>query len=118
MIVCARLQLQDKEWCMFTLSLPLCLSHVKRHPEGVGSVAFKEIEAAELCVTKMNGRWYGGRKLEVITWDGLTDYQVEETHGEREVRLKQWEDFLETGTTQVRVDLIKHPWLLCTCRPY
>ena len=33
----------------------------QRHPDGVVSLAFKEFEAADLCVTRMNGRWYAGR---------------------------------------------------------
>ena len=56
-----------------------------------------------MCVGRMNGRWYGGRQLEVKLWDGVTNYQVEETDQEREVRLKQWEDFLEKGTTEHEV---------------
>ena len=50
--------------------------HIKRHVDGVGSVAFKDVDAADQCVLKMNGRWYGGKQLEVFTWDGTTDYQV------------------------------------------
>ncbi len=74
---------------------------MQRHPEGVGSVAFKDYESADMCVAKMHGRWYGGRKLEVSLWDGVANYQVEETHQEREVRLRQWEEFLEAGTNEV-----------------
>ena len=48
-----------------------------------------------MCVQAMNGRWYGGRQLEVVHWDGVTNYQVEETEKEREERLKQWENFLD-----------------------
>ena len=48
----------------------------QRHPDGVVSLAFKEFEAADLCVTRMNGRWYAGRQLEVSLWDGLMDFQV------------------------------------------
>ena len=58
-------------------------------------MAFKEFEAADECVLRMNGRWYGGQQLEVSTWDGLTNYQVEETDQEREVRISAWENFLE-----------------------
>ena len=68
---------------------------MQRHPEGVASVAFKEFEAAELCVGAMKGRWYGGQQLDVYTWDGITDLQIEETAQEREKRLETWEKFLE-----------------------
>lgn len=60
-------------------------------------MAFKEFESAELCVEKMNGRWYAQRQLDVSLWDGLTNYQVEETDQEREQRIEKWEKFLDTG---------------------
>ena len=50
---------------------------IQRHPEGVASIGFKEAESAEACVRAMNGRWYGGRRLEVVVWDGVTNYQVQ-----------------------------------------
>ena len=49
---------------------------MQRHPEGVASIGFKEAESADMCVRAMNGRWYGGRQLEVVVWDGVTNYQV------------------------------------------
>ena len=74
-----------------------CSITMQRHPDGVGSVAFKEFESADLCVQKLNGRWFGGQKLVVSYWDGATNYQVEETDQEREQRLKKWEQFLKEG---------------------
>ncbi|XP_022536803.1 HIV Tat-specific factor 1 isoform X1 [Astyanax mexicanus] len=65
-----------------------------RHPDGVASVAFKEPEEADMCQTVLDGRWFGGRKLSAQLWDGVTDYQVEETSREREERLKGWSTFL------------------------
>jgi RNA recognition motif-containing protein len=65
-----------------------------RHVDGVVSVAFKDFEAAELTIQTMNGRYYGGSQLEVFEWDGVTNYQVEETEGEREQRLRQWESYI------------------------
>ncbi|XP_048369953.1 HIV Tat-specific factor 1 [Sphaerodactylus townsendi] len=65
-----------------------------RHPDGVASVAFKEMEEADGCKQALHGRWFGGRQLCVETWDGVTDYQVEETVREREERLKGWDTFL------------------------
>ncbi|XP_041885288.1 HIV Tat-specific factor 1 [Corvus kubaryi] len=65
-----------------------------RHPDGVASVSFKEATEADLCKLTLNGRWFGGRQLSAETWDGVTDYQVEETAREREERLKVWESFL------------------------
>ncbi|XP_039210685.1 HIV Tat-specific factor 1 [Crotalus tigris] len=65
-----------------------------RHPDGVASISFKEAEEADVCKQALNGRWFGGRQLSVETWDGVTDYQVEETSREREERLKGWQEFL------------------------
>ncbi|NXM95837.1 HTSF1 factor, partial [Sylvia borin] len=65
-----------------------------RHPDGIASVSFKEATEADLCKLTLNGRWFGGRQLSAETWDGVTDYQVEETAREREERLKVWESFL------------------------
>eukprot|EP00058_Branchiostoma_floridae_P027609 XP_002613100.1 hypothetical protein BRAFLDRAFT_125707 [Branchiostoma floridae] len=68
-----------------------------RHPDGVASVAYKEAEMADAAVAALNGRWFGGRQLNVALWDGVTDYQIEETDREREERLKKWEEFLDLG---------------------
>nr|DBA20921.1 TPA: hypothetical protein GDO54_017655 [Pyxicephalus adspersus] len=65
-----------------------------RHPDGVASVSFKEADEGDACKLALNGRWFGGRQLLVETWDGVTDYQIEETSREREERLKGWENFL------------------------
>lgn len=68
---------------------------LQRHPEGIATLAFKEFEAADECVLRMNGRWYAGKQLKVSPWDGVTNYQVEETDQEREKRLSAWEKFLQ-----------------------
>lgn len=65
-----------------------------RHPDGVASVAFKEADQADACIQSFNGRWFGGRQLSALPWDGTTDFQVEETAREREERLKGWSSFL------------------------
>lgn len=66
------------------------------HPEGVTSVKFRDADDADKCVAAMNGRWFAKRQLTAELWDGKTDYKVEETDQEREARLKQWEQFLES----------------------
>ncbi|KAI8498377.1 HIV Tat-specific factor 1 [Branchiostoma belcheri] len=68
-----------------------------RHPDGVASVAFKEAEMADAALAALNNRWFGGRQLNVALWDGVTDYQIQETDREREERLKKWEEFLDQG---------------------
>ncbi len=45
----------------------------------------------------MHGRFFAGRQLEAEHWDGVTNYQVEETDMEREERLKKWEQFLQVS---------------------
>ncbi|XP_062915775.1 HIV Tat-specific factor 1 [Mobula hypostoma] len=75
-----------------------------RHPDGVASVAFKEPEQADECKLVLNGRWFGGRQITAETWDGVTDYQIEETVKEREYRLKTWETFLEDNPSAVKSD--------------
>ncbi|MEE6496715.1 hypothetical protein FKM82_002469 [Ascaphus truei] len=71
-------------------------SDFERHPDGVASVSFKDAEEGDNCIQALNGRWFGGRQLLVETWDGVTDYQIEETSREREERLKGWDNFLHT----------------------
>ncbi|XP_030065744.1 17S U2 SnRNP complex component HTATSF1 [Microcaecilia unicolor] len=66
-----------------------------RHPDGVASVSFKEPDECDRCIQALHGRWFGGRQLHAETWNGVTDYQVEETSREREERLKGWETFLD-----------------------
>nr|CAB3254690.1 HIV Tat-specific factor 1 homolog [Phallusia mammillata] len=68
-----------------------------RHPDGVCSVAFKEIDAAIECQKALNGRWFAGKSVDAQIWDGATNYQMEETDKEREVRLKKWEQYLLDG---------------------
>ena len=70
---------------------------MQRHPDGVVSVAYKEAEEADLCVTSLHQRWFAKRRILASTWDGKTKYEVEETEQQREERLKKWENFLETG---------------------
>ena len=41
-----------------------------RHPDGVVSIKFADVESAHRCVKVMNGRFFAGRKLEAGMWDG------------------------------------------------
>ena len=68
----------------------------QRHPDGVVSVAYKEAEEADLCVSSLHQRWFAKRRILAATWDGNTKYEVQETEQQREERLKKWESFLET----------------------
>ncbi|GMG40582.1 unnamed protein product [Ambrosiozyma monospora] len=44
-------------------------------PLGVVTVRFKDSDAANLCVKKMNGRYFGGQKLGVEKYDGFTKFK-------------------------------------------
>ena len=43
----------------------------------------------------MQGRYFASRRIQSHAWDGVTNYQVEETEEVKAKRLKQWEMFLE-----------------------
>ncbi|EGC32981.1 hypothetical protein DICPUDRAFT_155008 [Dictyostelium purpureum] len=64
------------------------------NPDGVVSVKFKEFESAESCVALMDGRFFGGRKLSADFYDGFTNYHVDETDEDKEIRLKKWEEYI------------------------
>ena len=60
------------------------------------------VHPRELCsvlpVQAMQGRYFASRRIQAHAWDGVTNYQVEETGEERARRQKQWETFLEEGS--------------------
>merc|ERR1712029_582386 len=58
-----------------------------RHPQGVVSIKFGTHEAADEAVKLFHDRWFGGKQIKAALWDGVTDYAIEETEGEREARL-------------------------------
>ncbi|XP_076048068.1 RRM1_TatSF1_like and RRM2_TatSF1_like domain-containing protein barc [Oratosquilla oratoria] len=66
------------------------------HPDGVIQVAFRDVEAADLCVATLNKRLYSGRILKVATWDGKQRFRVEETEEQKAERLEKWNKFLDT----------------------
>lgn len=68
-----------------------------RHPDGVVSVKFGTHEAAEDAIKVFDKRWFGGKQVEAIQWDGVMDYAIEETAKEREARLESWHKFIGEG---------------------
>lgn len=66
------------------------------NPEGVAVIHFSDFEAADKCVSLMNGRFFAGRKLTAEPWDGKTRYRVNETEEEAAQRMKEWDKFLQT----------------------
>lgn len=71
-----------------------------RNPEGVASILFHEPEFADKCIEALNGRFYGGRTITAETYDGTTNYQIQETEEELEKRLNAWEKFIEVDDEQ------------------
>lgn len=69
----------------------------ERSPEGVVAVVFKDHDAAEICVEKMNGRKFDGRILEADYYDGVTNYFVDETEEEKKARFELFEEWAEEG---------------------
>mmetsp|Transcript_4801 Transcript_4801/g.11287 ORF Transcript_4801/g.11287 Transcript_4801/m.11287 type:complete len:485 (-) Transcript_4801:206-1660(-) len=66
-----------------------------RNPRGVVVVKFKTAFAAAECLKLMHGRFFAGRKLSCIYWDGVTDYTVraEDAPGGEEKEEKRIEGF-------------------------
>mmetsp|Transcript_34327 Transcript_34327/g.86151 ORF Transcript_34327/g.86151 Transcript_34327/m.86151 type:complete len:384 (+) Transcript_34327:79-1230(+) len=71
------------------------LTAFEYNPEGVVVVVFKDSMAAELCLDKMDGRYFAGRKLQASWYDGVSDFYVAEPKNLEEARLKDWDDWLE-----------------------
>ncbi|KXZ50931.1 hypothetical protein GPECTOR_14g177 [Gonium pectorale] len=69
----------------------------KQNPQGIVTVRFRTPEAAHKCVELMNGRYFGGRRLEAFMWDGFTNYNVKskETAEEEQARLEAFARELE-----------------------
>ncbi len=67
------------------------------NPDGVVEVRFIEHTAAEECIEKLNGRYFGGRSVKAEMWDMHTNYNVKETAEEIEQRHNRFGKMLEQG---------------------
>ena len=69
------------------------------HPEGVVTIKFRDEDAAAQCIERMQGRFFGGRKLSASLWDGFTQFGkvrvVQNTAGEEEQRLAKFAEEIE-----------------------
>ncbi|EDO33511.1 predicted protein [Nematostella vectensis] len=65
-----------------------------RHSEGICSVAFKEHPPADACLERMNGRWFAGRRLAADRWDGVSNFNIQESDKDLKDRMANWEKFL------------------------
>ena len=52
-------------------------------------VKFKTVEAAELCISKMQGRFFGGRQVNASMWDGTTNYNVKLQESEEQIAARR-----------------------------
>ncbi|KAK3742084.1 hypothetical protein QZH41_017543 [Actinostola sp. cb2023] len=85
-----------------------------RNKEGICSVAFREHESADACITVMNGRWFAGRRLEASKWDGSSNFNIQETDKDLEDRMKNWEKYLYGEEDEVKHNNRKIlPSLIC-----
>ena len=72
----------------------------QHHPEGVVSVKFRTPDAAAACIRVMEGRFFGGRRLEAALWDGVANFNVKragESAEEQAARLEAYAAALEAA---------------------
>ena len=48
----------------------------RENPRGYCKIKFVESYAADECIKLMENRFFDGRKLSCIYWDGKTDYKL------------------------------------------
>ena len=75
---------------------------------GVVSVKFKTEEGAQACLSKMNGRYFGGRQVTAKLWDGFTNYsaKLQESEAQIQARREQYARDLEAQ----EVYFFASPW--------
>ena len=70
----------------------------ENNPDGVATVSFKDVEMADRCCEYMDNRvWKNRRVITCETWDGETKYEVEESAEDRQKRIDEWHNFLESN---------------------
>ena len=79
------------------------------NPQGVVSVKFKTEDAAQECVKKMQGRYFGGRQVEAGMWDGYTNYHVkiQETAEQQAARLERFASEIEAQSAKELLEQAK-----------
>jgi HIV Tat-specific factor 1 len=65
------------------------------NPDGVVAIKFEEHDPAERFIEKTNGRFFGGRKLEALFYDGFANYYVEESEEHKKKRLADFEKWVD-----------------------
>eukprot|EP00899_Mesostigma_viride_P004270 jgi/Mesvir1/13844/Mv15989-RA.1 len=61
----------------------------KDNAEGVISIKFADKASVNKCISVMHGRWFGGRKIAALEYDGVTNYAVE-TAEQQAARLEKY----------------------------
>ncbi len=68
----------------------------EENPEGCVKIKFHTPSAADKCIQTLNGRFYNGRNIEAIYWDGKTDYSVaKEDEFSVQKRIEEFGEWLE-----------------------
>eukprot|EP00953_Heterococcus_sp_UTEX-ZZ885_P010033 5866-Heterococcus_DN1.PRE.7 len=89
-----------------------------RNAAGPVVVKFGTAYAAEECIKRMEGRWFGKRKLRCHYWDGITNYVVKEDDSKEQERLDEFGDWLENQVLSRAPDRLVRahkPKLLVDC---
>ncbi|ORX47928.1 hypothetical protein BCR36DRAFT_355443 [Piromyces finnis] len=76
----------------------------EKNPEGVISVRFKDELSVLLCIRKMNGRYFAGKRIIAEVHDGKTKYKVnnplEDKEEEERKRSERYRQFLNQQESQ------------------
>jgi HIV Tat-specific factor 1 len=68
----------------------------EENPEGVIKIKFKSPTSAEKCIQALNGRFYNGKQIEAVYWDGKTDYsKISENSEIQNKRIEEFGKWLE-----------------------
>ena len=68
----------------------------EENPEGIIKIKFKIPKAAEDSISALNGRFYNGKQIEALYWDGKTDYsKVKDENESNEKRIDEFGKWLE-----------------------
>lgn len=85
---------------------PHITNFFQTNPDGVVTVSFEDVEAADLAVKALDRTLRHGRQLSCSTWDGKTKFRRAETEEERRRREEAWSKFLgdEKGSDEEEED--------------
>lgn len=74
-----------------------------KEPDGIMTVKFRDPVSAQACVIKMNGRFFGGRRIEAWVYDGKQRYRrtgdrnAEDGEEDEKARLDAFSEWLMQG---------------------